>query len=506
MRNMNLIENWVECKLGEILIHSKEKHKPLEIEKLFYVGLEHIEKNTAQLTDSVRIAEVKTVKNKFYSGEILYGKLRPYFNKVYLAKRSGVCSTDILVFKATDFVVPKFALHLMTSRKFVNKMSSNMSGVNLPRVSTKIVKSYPFPLPPLPIQRTIVAKIETLFSSLDSGIADLEKAQAQLKIYRQAVLKQAFEGELTKEWRAQQTDLPTAEELLEEIRAARERYYETQLAEWKTAVQEWENGGKEGKKPRKPRKLKDYNLSSNDVENLPRIPKSWKWCKTGGICLKIQIGPFGTQLHKHDYKPEGVPVINPKHIKNQRLFPNIYISEEKAKSLNQYYLRQNDIILGRRGEMGRSAPISHIEKDWFCGTGSLFIRLGNKFLSKLYSMIIAERRTIRYLEDKGSGTTMTNLNAQIVNNLPLPIIPLQEQHQIVREIESRLSVCEELEKSIAASLEKAQALRQSILKQAFAGALLSAEEVAQCRQAADYEPAEVLLERIKAEKTKKQKK
>lgn len=121
-------------------------------------------------------------------------------------------------------------------------------------------------------------------------------------------------------------------------------------------------------------------------------------------------------------------------------------------------------------------------------------------------MIIAERRTIRYLEDKGSGTTMTNLNAQIVNNLPLPIIPLQEQHQIVREIESRLSVCEELEKSIAASLEKAQALRQSILKQAFAGALLSAEEVAQCRQAADYEPAEVLLERIKAEKTKKQKK
>ena len=74
-----------------------------------------------------------------------------------------------------------------------------------------------FSTPPLPIQRAIVAKIEELFSSLDSGIADLTKAQEQLKVYRQAVLKKAFEGELTKEWREQRTDLLTAKDLLEQL-------------------------------------------------------------------------------------------------------------------------------------------------------------------------------------------------------------------------------------------------------------------------------------------------
>ena len=76
---------------------------------------------------------------------------------------------------------------------------------------------FPFPLPPLPEQRAIVSKIELLFSELDNGIANLKLAQAQLKVYRHAVLKKAFEGELTRKWREQQTDLPDARDLLEQI-------------------------------------------------------------------------------------------------------------------------------------------------------------------------------------------------------------------------------------------------------------------------------------------------
>ncbi|MEL6718072.1 MAG: restriction endonuclease subunit S, partial [Bacteroidota bacterium] len=129
-------EDWVECRLGEILFLSKEKHKPEKIEKLFYVGLEHIEKNTGRLTSSVKFDEIKTIKNKFEEGQILYGKLRPYFNKVYLSKEKGVCSTDILVFQPSKYISSQYIFHLMRSREFVNAMSSNMSGVNLPRVST----------------------------------------------------------------------------------------------------------------------------------------------------------------------------------------------------------------------------------------------------------------------------------------------------------------------------------------------------------------------------------
>ena len=90
-------EDWIEVELGNVLLLSSEKHKPEIIEDLFYIGLEHIEKDTGRLTIDVTESTINTIKNKFYTNQILYGKLRPYLNKVYLATQSGVCSTDILV-------------------------------------------------------------------------------------------------------------------------------------------------------------------------------------------------------------------------------------------------------------------------------------------------------------------------------------------------------------------------------------------------------------------------
>jgi type I restriction enzyme S subunit len=98
---------------------------------------------------------------------------------------------------------------------------------------------------------------------------------------------------------------------------------------------------------------------------------------------------------------------------------------------------------------------------------------------------------------------MDVLNLGIIKELPFPLCSKEEQHQIVQEIESRLSVCDKVEENITESLEKAKALRQSILKKAFEGTLLSEEEIATCKAAPDYEPASILLEKIKVEKKKK---
>ena len=97
---------------------------------------------------------------------------------------------------------------------------------------------------------------------------------------------------------------------------------------------------------------------------------------------------------------------------------------------------------------------------------------------------------------------MTNLNSQILHSLPIQLIPIAEQSKIVREIETRLSVCDKLEKTIAVALQKSKALRQSILKKAFEGKLLSEKALEEARNAPDWEPADKLLKRIKAEKEK----
>lgn len=187
------------------------------------------------------------------------------------------------------------------------------------------------------------------------------------------------------------------------------------------------------------------------------------------ITDSIRIGPFGTMLHKSDYVNDGIPVINPQHIKNGVIVPSSKnsISVEKAKELSNYQLKTNDIIMGRRGEMGRSAPITDIENGWLCGTGSIFFRLKPDFDASLYSKILSSPSIVHYLEENATGTTMKNLNEDIVSHMPVPYIDKPMQNKIMQHLEEQLSVCDGIETTIYQSLQQAEALRQSILKQAF---------------------------------------
>ncbi|MDX1350364.1 MAG: restriction endonuclease subunit S [Putridiphycobacter sp.] len=199
-RKLQMVKyEWENVHLDEVLIQSKEKHKPEKIENLFYVGLEHIEKETGNLTENVGEEEIKTVKNKFISGQILYGKLRPYLNKVHLAKKEGVCSTDILVFTPSEKIYGKYALLFMLSRQFVNDMSNNTNGVNLPRVSTKYVNEYKVPLPSLKEQHQIVQEIESRLSVCDAVEQSITESLDKAQALRQSILKKAFEGKLLSE-------------------------------------------------------------------------------------------------------------------------------------------------------------------------------------------------------------------------------------------------------------------------------------------------------------------
>lgn len=146
-------------KLGDVVTISPEGFKP-DGSKQYYVGLEHIEKDTGQILENAKVDSISAIKNKFYSGEILYGKLRPYLNKATLATRDGVCSTDILVLRTKPNADSTYVLRYILSEKFVKDMSENVSGANLPRISSKFVLDYPIPLPSLPEQRRIAALLD----------------------------------------------------------------------------------------------------------------------------------------------------------------------------------------------------------------------------------------------------------------------------------------------------------------------------------------------------------
>ncbi len=194
------------------------------------------------------------------------------------------------------------------------------------------------------------------------------------------------------------------------------------------------------------------------------------------VTEKIQIGPFGTQLHKEDYIEKGIPLINPMHIKAGKIQADssYAISEEKRNSLPNYILVEGDVIMGRRGEMGRCGLVSVKESGWFCGTGSLYFRPKTNHLNSLYLYyFLSSQPTRKYLTDNAGGTTMANLNLKIANEIPISLPGLKEQQLIVDELERKLTVCDKIEETIIQSLLQAETLRQSILKKAFEGKLVS---------------------------------
>ena len=191
--------NWCWVRLGSVIEASKEKADIFE-EGTRYVGLENIEKDTGVI--SCQMAEsIKSTKTIFHEGDILYGKLRPYLNKHGIVDFDGVCSTDILAFNAKGTSINRYVDFYLHLPNFIESMVANSKGINLPRVSEKVVLSYPLPLAPLSEQQRLVDIISSLFADLDEAKEKLTAVVEGFAQRKAAILHQAFTGELTAKWR-----------------------------------------------------------------------------------------------------------------------------------------------------------------------------------------------------------------------------------------------------------------------------------------------------------------
>jgi type I restriction enzyme, S subunit len=189
--------------------------------------------------------------------------------------------------------------------------------------------------------------------------------------------------------------------------------------------------------------------------------------ETGSL---VQIGPFGSLLHKNEYVSGGVPLINPKHIANGAVWVGEYetVTEEKARDLDDYRLQVGDVIMGRRGEMGRCAVITADTAGLLCGTGSLFVRrapeeLGSVFLWKVLSSVSMKA----HLERVAWGVTMANLNRTKIESLVVPVPPLDRQRDFAAIVE-----CLQRQKArLQAHLAELDTLFASLQSRAFQGEL-----------------------------------
>ena len=182
--------------LSDVLISLKQKINDFSASGLKYVGLENMEKNGGRISFQAS-NEVKSTKNIFHAGDLLYGKLRPYLDKHGVAKFDGVCSTDILVFKARKQVETAFINYFLSLPKFIEYVVANSKGINLPRVSEKIVLNAEIILPPLEEQKEIVRLLDDLLGR-EQRTKDLaRKTLEHIELMKKSILAKAFRGKLT---------------------------------------------------------------------------------------------------------------------------------------------------------------------------------------------------------------------------------------------------------------------------------------------------------------------
>ena len=355
-----------------------------------------------------------------------------------------------------------------------NHLISKSKGVAVQNISAKEIESCFIPLPPLPEQHRIVAKIEELLTQLDAGITALKQAQAQLKRYRQSVLKAAVEGELTKAWReAHQDELEPASVLLERIlKERRERWEAEQLAKMEA----------KGKPPKDDTwKAKYKEPAAPDTSDLSKLPEGWCWATVGQVA-KTALNLVDPKTMPNSYH------IAPNHIEKETgcLLPYTTVAQDKVTSSKHRFYPGQILYSKIRPYLAKAVLVD------FEGVCSADMYPINSFINSrfLHRWMLTAKFT-RLASDHQGRTVLPKINQQALIRLPVPVPPHVEQQVITDEVERCLSIVDEVEATIDIELKRADRLRQSILKDAFSGNLVP--------QDPDDEPASVILERIKAD-------
>lgn len=197
-----LPDKWCWVRLGSIVSESKEKTDDFSNTQLKYVGLENMTKDYG-ITSYASSSGVKSTKNIFHSGDVLYGKLRPYLNKHDIADFDGICSTDIIVMQPKSGLSNEYLNYYLDLNFFIAYASNHTKGINLPRLSPQILMQAPFPYCAIEEQMKIVSTIGEFYLKLDQAREKVEAVLDTFEKRKAAILHQAFTGKLSEKWRVE---------------------------------------------------------------------------------------------------------------------------------------------------------------------------------------------------------------------------------------------------------------------------------------------------------------
>lgn len=440
--------------------------------------MEHVEPHTNKILETVPASTMASNAARFCEGDVLYGRMRPYLNKVVSPSFDGLASAEFIVFPKNEVIDNRFLLRRMSSSDFTEFACSQYEG-DRPRVKFDQLGNFKVLLPPAAEQARIVEKLEELLSDLDAGVAELKAAQRKLAQYRQSLLKAAVEGGLTADWRAahgqpQETGAELLQRILSERRA---RWEQKQLAKF----------AEQGKTPPKGWQAKYEEPVAPDRTGLPSLPDGWIWASVDQLSFVVR-GASPRPAGDPRYFGGNIPWIT---VGSLTADEGMYLDgvDQFVTSAGRdasRYIEPNTLLLTNSGATLGVPKIIRIGGCINDGSVAL-LDVDDCLKTYLYWFLRTQTKRLRALNQ---GAAQPNLNTDIVRRICVPLAPRDEMASINELLDRSVQSMVSQVVSIEHGLKQAAAQRKNLLRAAFSGQLVQQDH--------NDEPASELLARIRA--------
>ena len=427
---LDIPETWCWVRLGDCTTYAARKEKVLPSAIPFdtwSLDLEDIEKDTGKIINHCPASARRITGEKvvFRKGQILYSKLRPYLKKILVAPQDGICTPELVPFSVFDGIDANYMVAVLRSPHVDFAINSVTYGVKMPRVGTETMVNLPIPLPPLPEQHRIVAKIEELLPLIDR----YEQAWTKLEDFnrrfpadmQKSLLQMAIQGQLVE----QRPEEGTAETLYRQIQSEKHRLVQSG-------------------KIKKEKPLPEITEAEIPFD----IPATWKWVRFGELG-NYKKGPFGSAITKSMFVPKGngaIKIYEQKNaIQKDASLGDYYIRREYFESkLKGFELAPGDIIVSCAGTIGETYVMPDEFEKGIINQALMRMNIF-KPLYIPYFLLFFDFMLKRDAIRSSKGSAIKNIPPfEILKNYLVPLPPLAEQERIVAKLEELLPLCERL--------------------------------------------------------------
>lgn len=460
--------SWEWVRLGNVVDYgSSDKAESADIpEDAWLLDLEDIEKDTSRLLQrkSFRESPSKSTKTAFAAGDVLYGKLRPYLNKVIVADAPGYCTTEIIPIRTFGFIDPAYLCRALKRPEFIAYANSKSYGMNLPRLGTTDARSAPFPLPPLAEQKRIVAKVDELMA-----LCDRLEAQQQERETRHAALARAS--------LARFADAPTPANLQFLFHSSFNiqpsdlgKSILTLAVQGKLVPQDPNDEPAEDSLTRNDERRREAARGDHraNEESQPllsaddrwEIADTWSWRGLADLVLFVDYrGKTPVKLSR------GVRLLTAKNVRKGQinLSPEEFLSESDYHAwMTRGFPKVGDVLFTTEAPMGNAAVVDLTERFALAQRVICFQRYGAVDPAFLVMQILSDQ--FQFILDKnGTGVTAKGIKASKLKRLPIAVPPLAEQHRIVAKVDQLMALVDQLEDQLTASRATAANLLEALV-------------------------------------------